>query len=31
MAGVRTDEHLKTRRNVAREYRWRGYFVVEQR
>lgn len=30
MADIRTDEHLKAQRNVAREYRRRGYDVVEQ-
>jgi uncharacterized protein YutE (UPF0331/DUF86 family) len=30
MAGIRTDEHLRIQRNVAREYRRRGYDVVEQ-
>ena len=30
MTGRRTDQHLRTRRNVAREYRKRGYAVIEQ-
>src|SRR5277367_4553486 len=30
MSGTRSDEHLRTRRNVAREYRKRGYEVVDQ-
>lgn len=30
MAGIRSDERLRTQRSVAREYRKRGYDVVEQ-
>jgi hypothetical protein len=30
MAGIRTDERLKTQRSVAREYRKGGYDVIEQ-
>src|SRR5271167_1117291 len=30
MTGTRSDEHLRTRRSVAREYRKRGYEVVKQ-
>jgi uncharacterized protein YutE (UPF0331/DUF86 family) len=30
MAGIRIDEHLRTQRSVAREYRKGGYDVIEQ-